>query len=70
MKPFAQLVSLADARKDDASVAARLGIYPAYVQQWRERERILDDGRTHIEPGLEPSAGFIAAALAILSSSA
>lgn len=63
MKPIDELITLT---QDEKAVAPKLGLYPETVVQWRERERELPDGRIIIERGPEPSAGFIACALAIL----
>ncbi len=60
MKPIDELVSLT---QDEHATARRLGCDPQFVCQWRPRKH-WQTGR--VEPGLEPSAGFMAAALAIL----
>lgn len=67
MTPFQRLLNTVDTLQDDLSVARLLAVYPSYIQQWRPRERMLDDGRVVIESGLEPSGGFIATANVILS---
>ena len=64
-KPLDDLLALTT---DELATAPRLAVYPEFVRQWRPRPRELPDGRSIIEPGWEPSAGFIAAALAILCS--
>jgi hypothetical protein len=53
---------IVDAFGNDAEIARRLCCFTEFIQSWRPRP--LPNGRT--EPGLEPSAGFIASALAIL----
>lgn len=63
MKPIDELIALT---ADEHATAPRIGVYPEFIRSWRERERKLNDGRTIIESGWEPSAGFVAAALAIL----
>lgn len=63
MKPIEELIALT---ADEHAAAAALSVFPEFVVSWRPRERHLPDGRTIIEPGWEPSAGFVAAALAIL----
>lgn len=60
MKAIDELLALTT---DENAVAPRLGVYPEFVRQWRPRQHWQTG---HIEPGCEPSAGFIAAALAIL----
>ena len=65
-KPLDDLLALTT---DEDAVAPRLWVHPAYVRQWRPRERVMPDGRVVIEQGLEPSGGFVAAALAILRAS-
>lgn len=60
MKPLDELISLT---QDEHAASARLGCAAEYVVAWRPREHWVTK---RIEPGLEPSAGFIAAALAIL----
>ncbi len=63
MKPREELLSLADA---DPLIHRRLCICPEAIAMWRDKPRTLPDGRTVIDPGWEPSQGFMAAALAIL----
>lgn len=64
MKPFQELLAYAEAI-ETAEICQLLCVYPEYVNFWKPRTRLLPDGRTVIEPGWEPSAGFIAVALAI-----
>jgi hypothetical protein len=64
VKPIEELIALTT---DENTSARRLGCDPEFVVQWRPRKH-WQTGR--IEPGWEPSAGFIAAALAILRTNA
>lgn len=63
MKPIQELIALT---ADETATAPKLCVHPNFIRQWRPRSRVLPDGRTIVEPGWEPSSGFIAAALAIL----
>lgn len=49
--------------QDEQAAAARLGCSAEYVRSWRPWEHCQTK---RIETGVEPSAGFVAAALAIL----
>ncbi len=66
MKPFDAFRAEVDRLQDDALVACRLWCSVEYVRSWRDRERTLPDGRVVVETGIEPSGGFMGAALAIL----
>lgn len=60
-----ELLQIVD--KIGESEAARLlWCSPEFVHSWRPRHRLLPDGRFIVESGWAPSAGFVAAALAIL----
>ena len=63
MKPMEELISLT---QNEHAAARLLMCSPEFVVSWRDRKRELPNGKTMIEKGWEPSAGFIAAALAIL----
>jgi hypothetical protein len=65
VKAIEELIALT---ADEHAAAPRLGVHPEFVCQWRPRERLLPDGRTIIESGWEPSAGFVASALNIIRS--
>lgn len=65
VKPTDELIAFVNfAGADD--VARKLSVSVEFVRSWLPRQRELEDGRTIIEPGWQPSTGFIAAALAIL----
>jgi len=59
MKPIEELIALT---QDAPAAARRLGCSPEYVVSWRPWKH-WKTGRT--ESGVEPSAGFVGAALAI-----
>lgn len=59
-KPIEELISLT---QDEHAVAPLIGCTPEFVRSWRPW-RHWQTGR--IESGVEPSAGFVACALAIL----
>lgn len=65
MKPFHELMQLVCVINNDQKVARLLMVCPEYVAQWYPRVRVVK-GKEIIEPGLEPSSGFISAALAFL----
>jgi hypothetical protein len=63
LRPLDELIALT---ADEQAAARRLCCSPEFVLSWRPR-RHWQTGQ--LEPGIEPSAGFIAAALALLRSS-
>lgn len=65
MKPKEELLIIAS-QIGDKIMANRLGCTSEFINSWRERPRALPDGRTVIEPGWEPSSGFMAMALVLL----
>ncbi len=63
MKPFQELLDIVARIDNDKTVAKICMISSEYVESWKPRKRILPDKREIIEPGWEPSGGFIAAAM-------
>lgn len=62
VKPFAELLELVELYGEEF-VASRLYCSPEFVHSWNTREHWKTK---RVEPGWEPSAGFVASALTIL----
>lgn len=66
MKPIEELLEIVSPESNRKKAASLLHVHIGFVEQWFPRERILPNGKKIVEQGVEPSAGFIACALAIL----